>query len=255
MKKLIVLMIFVLLFSTLGFTSETIDVKDYIKGKFPMMFNIYLSPLGELDEYEKEFIDLLQNLPEEEQKNFAKEVYNNGFSREILEKIKGESTIESGVEIETKNIEEPLIPDTGKWIWFKSIDPINDTVKIAFQLKSDSGESIYGESIYLVLVYENNKTRVYIDWNSYLGLNTDYQLVTFRFGNQKSFRGLQSISNDSQAIFINKGIKCIGMLIEVDSFVAQVTPYNENSITAIFDVRGLKEVIKPYNDVLHWIKD
>jgi len=84
-----------IVFSTLIFSSETIDVKDYIKGKFPVIFNIYLAPLGELDEYEKEFIDLLQNLPEEEQKNFAKEVYNNGFSKEILEKIKKESITET----------------------------------------------------------------------------------------------------------------------------------------------------------------
>ena len=75
-------------FSTLVFASETIDVEDYIKGKFPIMFNIYLASLEGLDQYEEEFIDLLQNLPEEEQKNFAKEVYNNGFSKEILAKIK-----------------------------------------------------------------------------------------------------------------------------------------------------------------------
>ena len=75
-------------FLTSVFASETIDVKDYIKGKFPIMFNIYLASLEGLDQHEKEFIDLLQNLPEEEQKNFAKEVYNNGFSKEILAKIK-----------------------------------------------------------------------------------------------------------------------------------------------------------------------
>jgi DNA-binding beta-propeller fold protein YncE len=78
----------ILLNTSFIFASETINVKDYIKGKFPVIFNIYLSSLGELDEYEKEFVDLLQNLPEEEQKNLAKEVYNNGFTLEILEKVK-----------------------------------------------------------------------------------------------------------------------------------------------------------------------
>ena len=95
-----------IVFSTLIFASETIDVKDYIKGKFPVIFNIYLASLGELDEYEKEFIDLLQNLPEEEQKNFAKEVYNNGFSKEILEKIKKEGIIaKTETEIREKKAE------------------------------------------------------------------------------------------------------------------------------------------------------
>jgi len=89
------------------FASETINVKDYIKGKFPVIFNIYLSSLGELDEYEKEFIDLLQNLPEEEQKNYAKEVYGNGFSKDILEKIKKANIVQdTESEIGKEEIEE-----------------------------------------------------------------------------------------------------------------------------------------------------
>lgn len=87
--------------------SETIDVKDYIKGKFPVIFNIYLASLGELDEYEKEFIDLLQNLPKEEQENFAREVYDNGFSKEILEEMKTKDIItKTETEIEEKDVEK-----------------------------------------------------------------------------------------------------------------------------------------------------
>ena len=90
---LIVTSILIIL-STLIFASGTIDVKDYIKGKLPSIFSFYLSSLEDLDSYEKEFIDLLQNLPEEEQKTLAKEVYNNGFSKEILEKIKEDNITE-----------------------------------------------------------------------------------------------------------------------------------------------------------------
>lgn len=85
---IVILFYIILLNTSFILASETINVKDYIKGKFPVIFNIYLSSLGELDEYEKEFIDLLQNLPEEEQKNFAKEVYSSGFSKDILKEIK-----------------------------------------------------------------------------------------------------------------------------------------------------------------------
>jgi uncharacterized protein YuzB (UPF0349 family) len=90
---LIVTSILIIL-STLIFASGTIDVKDYIKGKLPSIFSFYFSFLEDLDSYEKEFIDLLQNLPEEEQKTLAKEVYNNGFSKEILEKIKEDNITE-----------------------------------------------------------------------------------------------------------------------------------------------------------------
>ena len=40
--------------------SETINVKNYIKDKFPsVIYNIYLDSLDELDQPEKEFIDII----------------------------------------------------------------------------------------------------------------------------------------------------------------------------------------------------
>ena len=73
--------------------SQTIDVKDYIKDKFPSIFSFYLSSLEDLDPYEKEFIDLLEKFPEEEQEYYAKEVYKNGFSLELLKSINEGETI------------------------------------------------------------------------------------------------------------------------------------------------------------------
>jgi S1-C subfamily serine protease len=83
-----------IVFSTLIFASGTIDVKDYIKGKLPSIFSFYLSSLEDLDLNEKEFIDLLQKLPKEEQEYYAKEVYKNGFSLELLKNIKEGKTIQ-----------------------------------------------------------------------------------------------------------------------------------------------------------------
>ena len=77
-----------IIFSTSIFASGTIDVKDYIKDKFPSIFGFYLSSLEDLDSYEKEFINLLRKLPEDEQKYYAKEVYKNGFSLELLKDVK-----------------------------------------------------------------------------------------------------------------------------------------------------------------------
>jgi len=77
----------------LTIASQAINVKDYIKGKFPSIFSFYFSSLENLDLFEKEFIDLLQKLPGEEQEYYAKEVYKNGFSLELLEGIKEGKTI------------------------------------------------------------------------------------------------------------------------------------------------------------------
>jgi len=88
---LIIFFIICLLFLTVF--SQTINVKGYIKDKFPSIFGFYLSSLEGLDSYEKEFIDLLQKLPKEEQEYYAKEVYKNGFSLELLKSIKEGKTI------------------------------------------------------------------------------------------------------------------------------------------------------------------
>lgn len=97
MKKSITCLLIVIIIIGLFYSissSQTINVNDYIKDKFPSIFNFYLSSLEDVDSYEKEFIDLLEKLPEEEQKYYAKEVYKNGFSLELLENVKEGKTIQ-----------------------------------------------------------------------------------------------------------------------------------------------------------------
>ena len=277
MKKIIFILLIVasilIVFSTLIFASETIDVKDYIKGKFPIMFNIYLASLEGLDQYEKEFIDLLQNLPEEEQKNFAKEVHNNGFSKEILEKIKKEGIItEPETEIEEKNVEEFLIPTTGKWIYSREIDPIDDTIIITFTLENEKDELVDNKPIYLILRYKGKKTDVYIDWNR--ELKPFYETLIYvhiRFGDNKpsmcgwdTTNSLRHIiaealfgqqSAVSQYTFYPKhDIKFIRKLMDIDRFVAQIKSRDKMNLTAVFDTRGLRNAVEQFNDILHWIK-
>jgi len=150
-----------IVFSTSIFASETINVKDYIKGKLPTTFNIYLSSLGELDEYEKEFIDLLQKLPEEEQKSFAKEVYNNGFSKEILEKIKKEGITKPETEIEVKN-EEGTKKETGKYV--SPLETKFAYIKLSDeqQLKIEYGNDIiYG----IMMSKKGGEHNIRLGWN------------------------------------------------------------------------------------------
>ena len=85
---LLVIASILIVFSISIFASETIKVEDYIKYKFPLIFSLYLSSLEDVDLDEKVFIDLLEKLPEEEQGYYAKEVYKNGFSQDLLDNLK-----------------------------------------------------------------------------------------------------------------------------------------------------------------------
>jgi tetratricopeptide (TPR) repeat protein len=98
MKKIAIFLLIVIIMIGLFYSitdSQTINVNDYIKDKFPSIFSFYLSSLENLDSYEKEFIDLLEKLPEEEQEYYAKEVYKNGFSLELLKNIREGKTIQA----------------------------------------------------------------------------------------------------------------------------------------------------------------
>ena len=143
--------------------SEKIHVKDYIQGKFPVIFNIYLEPLGELDDYKKEFIDILETLSEEKQNFYAKEVYENGFSLELLEMVENEDEMELD-EIEEVYIEEPVSLNTGKWVYGKKIDPFTDRTVITFSLSNENLEDTRNP-VFLILRHEKEKAHVVIDWN------------------------------------------------------------------------------------------
>ena len=263
------------IFSTLIFASDTINVKDYIKGKFPVIFNIYLAPLGELDEDEKEFIDLLQNLPKEEQKNFAAEVHNNGFSKEILEKVKKvDIKFEIEIEDEEKNIEELLIIDYGKWIYKKEINPLNDKTLITYELECEENE--WAVPIFLILEKEGKKTTIYVDWGE--EVRTLYEgsvIVRTRFGDKKSskslswetsivtfgdilaesFFGKRAWVPSRYTFYTGRESKFIRKLISVDRFVIEVKSVDKMKMVAVFDVRGLKAAVEPYNGILNWVKE
>jgi len=145
---LITFMLFcvILLNTSSIFASETIKVKDYIKGKFPVIFSIYLTSLEELDQYEKEFIDLLQNLPQEEQEYFAKEVYNNGFTLEILEKVKkwekSETPISSSLAL--SNIAHVWANEGGNKVTREELRATNDPNAVLNSVWDGIGISLFG---------------------------------------------------------------------------------------------------------------
>ena len=105
----------------LTIVSQTTNVNDYIKDKFPSIFNFYLSSFEDLDVYEKEFIDLLEKLPGKEQEYYAKEVYKNGFSLELLKSIKEGKTIKVPAS-------SPVLPSLPK-VKEKSIESLPSLIK------------------------------------------------------------------------------------------------------------------------------
>ena len=113
---------------------------------------------------------------------------------------------------------------------------------------------------------KSERMEVWIDWGSYLGLGSYGSVnVLVRFDDEEVLKERGNLSNNHQATFLESSswsgkdsksnfLKFVIKLMSIDKFIVRVTPYEESPITAVFDVRGLKKAIEPYNDILHWIK-
>jgi type VI secretion system protein VasI len=140
--------------------------------------------------------------------------------------------------------------DVGKWTASESVNALDDSKRIIFGLVADSGTGTFGEPVRLVIRFQSGETEVYITWNAYLG---DDVLVTSRVGKQSAETAKWTESSDSKASFYpNDPKELIRQLQDSDVYVAKVTPFNENPITAIFDIRGLKNISSKYADKLEW---
>lgn len=145
------------------------------------------------------------------------------------------------------------IEGIGKWRISDSINPIDDSRTVALVLQADSGINSWGNSVSLVIRCQSNKTALFIKWNEFLG--SDVEVLT-RVGSAKAVTRMWSLSSDSQSSFYRDNpIFFTKSLFEADKFVAQTTPYNENPLTAIFDIRGLQKAAAPLIETCNWPSD
>lgn len=166
--------------------------------------------------------------------------------------IKSEEENISEVQTVTTNQDDLEEGSVGNWICETIIDPIDDTTTIAFGLKCEGTKS---RRPVLVLKWDDGKTDLAILWNNYLSDNTH---VTYRIDKEKAVTKTWIGSTNKTGTFYSRkskdAIKFIQKLMEADTFAAKITPYNEGPTTAVFDVRGLKNAVKEFNDTLHWIE-
>jgi type VI secretion system protein VasI len=140
----------------------------------------------------------------------------------------------------------------GKGMWSVRVDknPVDDSKKVTLVLDAKSGKSNWGKSVFLVIRCKSNKTEMYINWQDYLGSEAH---VLTRIGSKKAKTKEWGLSTDSKATFHPRGtIGFIKEMMTANKLLAQVTPYNDNPITAIFDTKGLINAIKPLRETCHW---
>ncbi len=155
--------------------------------------------------------------------------------------------------------ESPSIQTSSKWIFDQNVDPLTDNKKYFFMLKADSGKNNYGDLPVLVIRQDGDELELYINWHTYLGNDTDdykyeAKYITTRVDQDEPINLLWDNSTDSKASFCPYKYtrELVQRLGHASQFVVRCTPYGDSPITAVFDVRSLKEISMPYNDQLGW---
>ncbi|HGJ5855642.1 MAG TPA: type VI secretion system-associated protein TagO [Arsenophonus nasoniae] len=149
-----------------------------------------------------------------------------------------------------------ILADEAKndWIISTSTSEIDDSQTVILEVKSE--HQIYTrlyESItpYLIIRCQNNKTDVYINWWSYLGLD-ETKIIT-RIDKEKASSKWWNISTDNKAAFYpGNVIKFINSLFGKNKLFAQVTPYGESPVKATFNITGLSDKIIPLRKSCGW---
>ena len=97
---------------------------------------------------------------------------------------------------------------------------------------------------------QSGKTNFFINWNDYLGSEAT---VLTRVGTENAVTSDWSLSTNSQATFRpGNTVAFIKHLSTVRQLVAQVTPYHENPITAVFDLTGIETAVAPLRETCRW---
>jgi type VI secretion system protein VasI len=140
-------------------------------------------------------------------------------------------------------------PSNSKWVVTSNTNPVDDTKTAVAMLVADAGASKWGNQITFIARCKSGSTEVFINWYDYLGSEAT---VLTRVGNEKAKTSEWDLSSDSKASFAPQPVKLLKAMQTSNKFLAQITPYNESPVTAIFDTTGFDNAIKPLRELCKW---
>ncbi len=140
------------------------------------------------------------------------------------------------------------------WRTNTKTDPLTDESVYTAILVADEGKAgPYRDDVALVVRCQDNKTEMYIVWDAYLG--RDSISTTYRIGKNPATTSSWSTSTDNKAAFFpGSPIGTLKQLIDSEdpTFVANVTPYNANPVTAIFNTTGSDQALLDIRNGCSW---
>ncbi len=128
---------------------------------------------------------------------------------------------------------------------------MNDSKTVVATLPSRPVTGRADKSVDLILRCKDHKIEAYIVWDEYMG--SDDVTLKVRIGKTKAGEYLWGISTDHKATFCpGSAVEFVRKLLHADTLAVEATPYDENPITAVFDLKGIEETEAALRNVCPW---
>ena len=144
--------------------------------------------------------------------------------------------------------------DTGKWHEVINVDPMTDKEIVILSLNADN--QIHTQYTYqsftpsLYIRCKDKKTEAYINWGTYLGLDTTQ--VTIRIDKQRKVTQTWGLSTDNKATFSPSGYSFSKKILKHKKLIASTVPYGDNPVTTIFNIEGFENASKNLRKHCGW---
>lgn len=158
----------------------------------------------------------------------------------------------------------PTIEDvkvgTGNWLVRTETSEFEDTTNVYLMVTSDEGLRCrsYGapKKATLYLRCLENTTSIYISTDCHLASGFQgYGQVDYRIDDKPSASRGFDASTNNRALGLWTGgsaIPFIKKLFGAKRLLVRFTPFNENPVTAKFDISGVEEAVRPLREACSW---
>lgn len=136
----------------------------------------------------------------------------------------------------------------GKWLISINSNPIDDSKVAMAMLLAESGKSKFGRPVTLAVRCKGKNVDLIINWGHYISGGP----VRTRIDKSPAKNESWEYSNNNISVIARSPIKLIEKMLDANSFIAQVEPYYSNSITAVFDIEGMRESIDKIRGHCKW---
>ena len=179
------------------------------------------------------------------------EIAKCGLIEGALERLQCFDSIAKRHSLDGVQKKKPNIDGSGKWSVNIDTNPLDDSTTVTAILTAESGADYLGRKVALIARCKSNTTDLYINWQDFLASNTT---VISRIGKNSAETYKWSSSTDQTATFHRNPIDHLRKMFGEESYVAQITPYNSSPTTAIFDISGIENALRPLMNTCEWSK-